>query len=57
MLGVASGLFRTFGYIGSVASAAMIGIVFHSSVTDGGVHVIAVIVIGVSLAAVALSVL
>lgn len=56
-LGVASGLFRTFGYLGSIASTAMIGIVFHSSVTDGGVHVIAVIMIGISALAVALSVL
>ncbi|HXR44654.1 MAG TPA: MFS transporter [Pseudolysinimonas sp.] len=54
-LGVASGLFRTFGYVGSIASSAITGIVFHSSVGDGGLHVIAVIMIGVSVAAVALS--
>ena len=55
-LGVASGLFRTFSYVGSIAASAIIGVVFHTSVSDGGVHLIAVIMIGVSIAAVALSV-
>lgn len=52
-LGVASGLFRTFGYIGSIASSAITGIVFHTSATDGGVHTIGFIMIGVSLVAIA----
>jgi MFS family permease len=56
-LGVASGLFRTFGYIGSIASSAITGIVFHTRVSDAGVHTIALIMIGVSIAALALSVL
>jgi predicted MFS family arabinose efflux permease len=56
-LGVASGLFRTFGYVGSIASSAITGIVFHAGVSDGGVHLIALIMIGVSIVAVALSVL
>jgi predicted MFS family arabinose efflux permease len=55
-LGVASGLFRTFGYVGSIASSAITGIVFHTSVTDSGIHLIALIMIAVSTAAVALSV-
>lgn len=55
-LGVASGLIRTFGYIGSVGSSAITGIVFHSSVSDSGVHLIALIMIGFSIVAVALSV-
>ena len=55
-LGVASGLFRTFGYVGSIASSAITGIVFHTSVTDSGMHLIALIMIGVSAAALALSV-
>ena len=42
-LGTASGLFRTFAYLGSIASSAMISIVFHTSVTDSGLHVIALI--------------
>jgi MFS family permease len=47
-LGTASGLFRTFGYIGSIASSTITGIVFRSSVTDHGLHTIAMILIGVS---------
>ena len=34
-LGVASGLFRTFGYVGSIAASAITGIVFHTSGTYG----------------------
>jgi predicted MFS family arabinose efflux permease len=55
-LGVASGLFRTFGYLGSIASSAITGIVFHQTVSDGGVHLIAWIMMGVGVVAVALSV-
>jgi MFS family permease len=55
-LGVASGLFRTFGYIGSIASSAITGIVFHAGVSDSGVHNIGYIMIGTSVVAVALSV-
>ena len=54
-LGVASGLFRTFGYVGSIASSAITGIVFHSSGSDSGVHLIGLIMIGVSIVALALS--
>jgi MFS family permease len=56
-LGTASGLLRTFGYIGSIASSAITGIVFHASVSDSGVHLIAWIMIGVSLVLVLVSVL
>jgi MFS family permease len=49
-LGTASGLLRTFGYVGSIASSAITGIVFHSSVSDSGVHLIAWIMTGVSAA-------
>ena len=47
-LGTAAGLSRTFGYVGSIASSAIISIVFHKSVTDHGLHVIAVIMIAAS---------
>jgi hypothetical protein len=50
-IGTASGLFRTFGYIGSIASSAIIAIVFRTSVSDHGLHVIAVIMIAVSAVA------
>jgi MFS family permease len=56
-LGTASGLLRTFGYVGSIASSAIIGMVFHASVSDSGVHLIAWIMIGVSLALLLISVL
>jgi MFS family permease len=56
-LGTASGLLRTFGYVGSIASSAITGIVFHTSVSDNGVHLIGWIMIGVSVALILISVL
>ncbi|WP_222429856.1 MFS transporter [Paenibacillus cremeus] len=50
-IGTASGLFRTFGYIGSIASSALIGIVFHQKVSDEGMHHIALIMIAISIIA------
>ena len=50
-IGTASGLFRTFGYIGSIASSALIGIVFHTKVSDSGLHQIAIMMIAVSVIA------
>ncbi|MFC7642390.1 MFS transporter [Streptosporangium lutulentum] len=47
-IGTASGLFRTFGYIGSIASSTITGIAFKNDVTDGGLHTIALILIAVS---------
>jgi MFS family permease len=47
-MGTASGLFRTFGYIGSIASSALIAVTFHTSVSDHGLHIIAIIMIVVS---------
>jgi predicted MFS family arabinose efflux permease len=48
-LGIASGLMRSFGYIGSIASSAIIGIVFHQEVTDAGVSTIGWIMLGASI--------
>jgi MFS family permease len=48
-LGTAAGLLRTFGYVGSIASSAITGIVFHRQVSDHGMHLIAWIMIGISL--------
>ena len=53
--GTASGLFRTFGYVGSIASSAMIGVVFRNGVTDGGLHVIGTIMTAVSAVALAIT--
>src|SRR6202044_2437073 len=44
-VGTAAGLFRTFSYIGSIASSAITGIVFRTSVTDHGLHTIAIILV------------
>jgi MFS family permease len=54
-LGTASGLLRTFGYVGSIAASAITGIVFHARVSDSGVHLIAWIMTAVSIALVALT--
>lgn len=49
-IGTASGLLRSFGYIGSIASSAIISVVFHSRVDDPGLHRIGWIMVAVSLA-------
>jgi MFS family permease len=54
-LGTASGLFRTFAYVGSIASSAVIGIAFHNGVTDGGLHIIGAIMTIVSITALAMT--
>jgi len=45
--GTASGLLRTFGYVCSIASAAITGIVFRGGVDDVGLRHIALILIGI----------
>jgi MFS family permease len=54
-IGTASGLLRSFGYIGSIASSAIIAIVFRIQVSDHGLHVIAIIMIAVSAVALLLT--
>jgi len=49
-LGTASGLLRTFGYIGSIASATITSVVFHTRVSDAGLHDMALILVGVAAA-------
>jgi predicted MFS family arabinose efflux permease len=48
-VGTASGLLRTFGYIGSIASATLTGLVFRSHVDDGGLHKASLILIGIGV--------
>lgn len=55
-IGTASGLFRTFGYVGSIASSAIIGIMFHQKVTDAGMHHIAMMMIVVSIIALVMTI-
>ena len=47
-LGTASGLLRTFSYIGSIASSTITGIVFRDHVTDHGLHSLAAILVAVA---------
>jgi MFS family permease len=55
-LGTAAGLLRTAAYLGSIGSSAIIGIVFHETVTDHGLHVVAVVMIAVSALAMVITV-
>lgn len=55
-LGTASGLLRTFGYFGSIAASAITGLAFHTRVSDQGMHLIASIMVGVSVVLVLLTV-
>jgi hypothetical protein len=40
-VGTPAGLFRTFGYLGFVASSIITGVVFRREVTEAGVHTVA----------------
>lgn len=55
-IGTASGLFPTAGYIGSIASSAIISVVYHKSVSDSELHIIAIIMSAVSTLALLLTV-
>ena len=57
VLGTASGLMRSFGYFGSIASSAVTGIVFRHHVSDSGITTIALIMTGASVVLLAISVL
>jgi MFS family permease len=48
-IGTAAGLMRTFGYVGSIASSAIIGVFFHTKADDPGLHAIAAIMTAVSV--------
>lgn len=54
-LGTATGLFRTFGYVGSIGSGAMVSVTFHTAITDAGLHIIGAIMIAVSVLVVAIT--
>jgi predicted MFS family arabinose efflux permease len=56
ILGTASGLMRSFGYLGSIASSALTGIVYRNSVSDAGIITIAWVMVAVSVILVAISV-
>ncbi|HMG65838.1 MAG TPA: MFS transporter [Streptosporangiaceae bacterium] len=56
-LGTASGLSRTFGYVGSIASATITSIVFRTRVSDAGLHDMAIILVGVAAVVLLMTVL
>jgi sugar phosphate permease len=56
-VGTAAGLFRTFGYLGSIASSTITAIAFRHNVTDSGMHLVGAILVGVSIVVLALTVL
>jgi MFS family permease len=56
VLGTAAGLMRAFGYLGSIGSSAITGIVFHTRVTDAGVTTIAWVMVGLSVVLLALTI-
>jgi MFS family permease len=48
-IGTAAGLLRTFGYIGSIASSAIVAVTFRTSADDSHLHTIALIMVIVSV--------
>jgi MFS family permease len=45
-MGTASGLLRTFQYLGAILSSAAVAIVFRDGASTGGLHTLAVVMIG-----------
>ena len=56
-VGTASGLLRTFGYLGSIASAAITGVAFHTRVSDPGLHHVAWILVLIAAVVLVMTVL
>ncbi|MFI9046846.1 MFS transporter [Streptomyces sp. NPDC053427] len=56
-IGTASGLFRTFAYLGSITSAVIGSQVFRDGASDHGLHTLGIVLVGAGLAALLLTVL
>ncbi|MFE6687585.1 MFS transporter [Streptomyces sp. NPDC057743] len=56
-IGTASGLFRTFGYLGSITSAVIGGIVFRDGASDHGLHTLGLVLATAGAAVLLLTVL
>jgi predicted MFS family arabinose efflux permease len=54
-IAVASGLFRTFNYLGAIFSAGVIGLAFGDHATDAGLHHLAWVVIAIGAGSLALT--
>jgi MFS family permease len=46
-IAVASGLYRTFSYVGAIFSSSLIGITFGKAATDAGLHELAWVLVGI----------
>jgi hypothetical protein len=46
-IAVASGLYRTFSYVGAIFSSSLIGITFAKQATDAGLHALAWVLVGI----------
>jgi MFS family permease len=55
-IAVAAGLYRTFGYLGAIFSASLIGIVFGTTITDAGFHRLGWVILGIGAASTLLTV-
>lgn len=54
-IAVASGLYRTFAYVGAIFSSSLIGLAFGSSATDAGLHALAWVLAGIGVILVAVT--
>jgi len=54
-IAVASGLYRTFAYIGAIFSASLIGITFGPAATDAGFHTLGWVIGGIGAAVLSLA--
>jgi MFS family permease len=48
-IGVASGLYRTFVYVGSIFSSSLIAVAFGARVSDAGFHLLAWVILGIGV--------
>ncbi|MFD8035027.1 MFS transporter [Streptomyces sp. NPDC059717] len=56
-IGTASGLFRTFGYLGTITSAVIGSIVFRDGASDHGLHILGIVLVAAGFAVLLLTVL
>ncbi|WP_392673596.1 MFS transporter [Streptomyces sp. LN785] len=56
-IGTAAGLFRTFGYLGTIASSVIGSIVFHDGASDGGLHSLGLVLVAAGVVVLFLTVL
>ncbi|GHJ40165.1 MFS transporter [Streptomyces sp. TS71-3] len=49
-IGTASGLFRTFGYLGTITSAVIGGVVFRDGASDHGLHSLGLVLVAAGIA-------